>query len=99
MDKTRKGGWAYINPELFGKKYIITGGQRGQGRTAAMEARMIQVEGYKAFRGCMRVTVWLPMGKTHAYISGDWLYKPGPDCWYCGGVSYPAEICQPWAVE
>ena len=95
----------FIDPFEFNKrmqeeqKYHFTMGGRGGGRTAALEERMIKVEGYKAFRGCMRVTVCLPNGKAHAFVSGDWLYKPKTDCWYCNGGSYPSEICQPWGIE
>lgn len=95
----------FIDPFEFNKrmqeeqKHYFTMGARGGGRTAALEERMIKVEGYKAFRGCMRVTVCLPSGKAHAFVSGDWLYKPHTDCWYCGGGSYPSEICQPWGIE
>lgn len=53
---------------------------------------MIQVEGYKAFRGAMLVT---PVNEHIApyKLCGDFLYKPDTDCWYHGGVSFPAEIC------
>ena len=55
---------------------------------------MICVEGYKAFRGAMEIT---PKNKDiqPATIIGDWLYKPDTDCWYGGGRSFPASICQP----
>lgn len=54
---------------------------------------MIKVEGYKAFKGTMKI---IPVSKEIApyEISGDWLYKPDTDCWYCGGWSYPEQICE-----
>lgn len=48
--------------------------------------KMIEVEGFKAFRGVMRVC-----GKN---ISGDWLYNPHTECWYGCGWSYPAIMCK-----
>ena len=53
---------------------------------------MIKVEGYKAFKGTMKI---IPVSKEIApyEISGDWLYKPDTDCWYCDGWSYPEQIC------
>ena len=56
---------------------------------------MITVDGYKAFHGDMKIapknTLYPPF-----YICGkDWLYRPDTDCWYGGGRSLPAEICEP----
>lgn len=53
---------------------------------------MIEVEGYKAFKGTMKI---VPKG---GYIQpfevqGQWLYKPQYKCWYCDNSSYPEEIC------
>ena len=52
---------------------------------------MIKCEGYKAFHGTAMVkptnTKFPPFQMT-----GDWLYKPEFDCWYCNGSSFPAEI-------
>lgn len=53
--------------------------------------KMIEVEGYKAFRGTMRI-IRGPLACD--LIGGDWLYRPDTCCWYCSGCSYPAEICQ-----
>lgn len=53
---------------------------------------MIKVEGYKAFRGTMRITP-ANINLQSITIHGDWLYKPEYDCWYCKGSSYPASIC------
>lgn len=54
---------------------------------------MICVEGYKAFRGTM---LWTPGNPAYApqKITGDWLYKPDTDCWYCQGRSFPANTCE-----
>lgn len=69
--------------------------KRNRRRTGAAQdgggGRMIQVEGYKAFFGMMDCggrMVW-----------GEWLYKPGTDCWYCRGSSYPAEMCRIVSIE
>lgn len=53
---------------------------------------MIEVEGYKMFRGKMLIT---PIGGFMDPFEeyGDWLYKPEYECWYCNGSSYPARIC------
>jgi hypothetical protein len=53
---------------------------------------MIKVEGYKAFRGTLRVT---PKNEVPPFeITTDWLYKPDAKCWYGDGRSFPAEICE-----
>lgn len=54
---------------------------------------MICVEGYKAFRGGMRI---VPISGTPApfELRGDWLYKPQYDCWYGCGQSFGANICE-----
>lgn len=54
---------------------------------------MIQVEGYKAFRGTMRITPKNPQFPQQK-IHGDWLYKPEHQCWYGHGQSFMAEICE-----
>lgn len=53
---------------------------------------MIKVEGYKAFRGVMRIT---PKSKEFEPfdLAGDWLYKPDTGCWYGNGRSFHADIC------
>lgn len=53
---------------------------------------MIQVEGYKAFYGTMRITPTDGRFPAHE-LRGDWLYRPDTDCWYGGGKSFQAEIC------
>lgn len=53
---------------------------------------MICVEGYKAFRGTMRIA---PLnGKDPFNLTGDWLYKPGFGFWYGCGRSFAKEICE-----
>lgn len=54
---------------------------------------MLECEGFKMFSGTMLVT---PKNDNFPpqEITGVWLYKPEYDCWYCGGWSYSAEICQ-----
>lgn len=52
---------------------------------------MICVEGYKAFRGTMKIS---PKNMEPKFVLGDWLYKPEYDCWYGNGSSYPASICE-----
>lgn len=59
---------------------------------------MICVEGYKAFRGTMKVTPGNPALPPHT-MTGDWLYKPDTDCWYCKGQSFPARTCEPVTLE
>jgi len=59
--------------------------------------KMIEVEGFKAFRGWMEVH--FPITNEYMMIEGEWLYMPDPDCWYCKGKSYPAEFCKVWEVE
>lgn len=60
---------------------------------------MIKVEGYKAFKGIMRI-VPKRLGVEPYEIKGDWLYKPEYDCWYVSGEnvgwnnSFPNEICE-----
>lgn len=54
---------------------------------------MIKVEGFKAFRGTMKI-VPKRLGWESFEIKGDWLYKPEYDCWYNGDSSYPASICE-----
>jgi hypothetical protein len=53
---------------------------------------MINVEGYRAFRGTMRIT---PKNGIKPFdIEGDWLYKPDFGCWYGQGRSFAEEICE-----
>lgn len=54
---------------------------------------MICCEGYKMFRGTMRVTPTFP-GREPFDLTGDWLYKPEHDTWYGCGQSFGAAICK-----
>jgi hypothetical protein len=58
---------------------------------------MIEVEGFKAFHGVMRVHARI--GEKYIDGYGDWLYNPDTDCWYGLGSSYPAELCEVLRVE
>ena len=53
---------------------------------------MISSEGYKAFRGTMRITPVIP-DKEPFELTGDWLYKPEYKCWYGLCRSFPEDIC------
>lgn len=54
--------------------------------------KIICVEGYKAFRGKMKIKP--QNGNSPFIIEGDWLYKPEYDCWYGKGRSFIASICE-----
>ena len=54
---------------------------------------MMSCEGYKMFRGIMRIIPKNPKFPCED-INTVWLYKPEYDCWYGNGSSYPAEICE-----
>lgn len=54
---------------------------------------MIKVEGYKMFRGTMRITPKCEVVEPFE-ITGDWLYKPDANCWYSVGRSFCADICE-----
>ena len=65
--------------------------------SAEMRRRVIQVDGYKAFRGTMRIT---PRTAVPAYeLRCSWLYKPDTGCWYGQGSSFPEDICTIVEVE
>ena len=53
---------------------------------------MIEIEGFKAFHGTMRITP-ASTDRQPIDITTDWLYKPMYDCWYGDGASFPAEVC------
>ena len=60
--------------------------------------KMICVEGYKAFRGTMRITPRAngePIPEKSWELTGDWLYRPDTGCWYGKGQSFPAALCTP----
>lgn len=53
---------------------------------------MIEIEGYKAFHGTMRIT---PKCSVPPFeLTGNWLYKPEYKCWYGCGRSFGADICE-----
>lgn len=54
--------------------------------------KMIEVDGYKAFRGKMEISP--KNGLQPFIIESDWLYKLEYDCWYGNCSSYPASICE-----
>ena len=54
---------------------------------------MIKVEGYKAFKGVMKITPKISKVKPFE-LEGDWLYKPDTDCWYGKGSSFSNDICE-----
>ena len=54
---------------------------------------MICSEGYKAFRGTMRIVPKNPNTKPYE-LTADWLYKPEYQCCYGKGSSFPEEICE-----
>lgn len=59
---------------------------------------MIEVEGYKAFRGTLRISPKSPEIKPFD-LEGDWLFKPETNCWYGQGCSFSAEICEVWKIN
>ena len=54
---------------------------------------MIQVEGYKAFHGSMKIKPRNPKLPSIFIRDTDWLYKPDTNCWYGRGRSFGADIC------
>lgn len=44
--------------------------------------RIIEVNGYRAFRGWMKIHPDCHEAGT-VEIYGDWLYNPDTNCWYC----------------
>ena len=51
---------------------------------------MLTCEGYKMFKGMMKII----RTNNYEHVEGTWLYKPEYDCWYCAGRSYPASVCK-----
>ena len=45
------------------------------------------------FRGLMKIAPPNPKFPEEE-VRGVWLYKPEYECWYCGGRSYDASICE-----
>lgn len=60
--------------------------------------KFIEVEGYKAFNGTMLIKPKVE-GISPFALKGDWLYKPGTNCWHGCGRSFMAEICEPIEEE
>lgn len=54
---------------------------------------MITVEGFKAFRGTLRICPKNPNIEAFE-LEGDWLFNPATNCWYGQGRSFSAEICE-----
>lgn len=54
---------------------------------------MIKVEGYKAFRGTMKIVPKNPKFEPMK-IRTDWLYNPNTGYWYGDGRSFLPEICK-----
>jgi hypothetical protein len=62
------------------------------GEVAGVLDKIVSVEGFKAFRGTMKIqpkTAAVPAFE----LDGDWLYKPETGCWYGKGSSFPEDIC------
>ncbi len=58
-----------------------------------MSNKIITVEGYKAFRGKLKVSPKIEKVKPFL-VEGDFIYKPDTGCWYGRGCSYAADICE-----
>ncbi len=59
--------------------------------------KIINVEGYKAFHGTMRIT---PKAAVPEFeLTGDWLYRPDTGCWYGLCSSFAEDICVIVEVE
>jgi hypothetical protein len=54
---------------------------------------MLTCEGYKMFKGKMLITP-RNLSLLPKVLEGTWLYKPEHNCWYCGGSSFAANICE-----
>lgn len=53
---------------------------------------MLSCEGYKMFKGEMKITPKTSYVNEFT-LSGVFLYKPDTNCWYHKGSSYTANIC------
>ena len=56
---------------------------------------MIKVEGFIAFHGDMKITPRNKLYPPFYVCDTDWLYHPDKECWYGGGCSYFADMCEP----
>ena len=54
---------------------------------------MIEVNGFKVFRGTMRITP-IPSTSDPFEVRGNWLYRPKYDRWYGCGMSIEADNCE-----
>lgn len=54
---------------------------------------MICVEGYKVFRGTMRI-VPTPSTSDPFEVREDWIYRPKYNRWYWCSMSFDADICE-----
>ena len=62
-----------------------------------MMKRIISCEGFKAFRGTMKIT---PKAKVPSFeLTGDWLFKPDTGYWYGKGSSFAEDICTIMEVQ
>lgn len=61
------------------------------------KCEMLECEGYKMFRGTATIT---PINQNPPFtVTGDWLYKPDTDCWYCNGRSFQADCVSDFRQE
>ena len=60
---------------------------------------MIQVEGFKAFHGDMRIEPKNALYPAFYICNKDWLYRPDTNCWYGDGRSFSTDICFPIDYE
>lgn len=80
-----------LREELSEKEYLRSR-MRFFAEVAGAHDNVIMVEGYRAFRGTMKITP--KTARVPSYeLTGDWLYKPEYDCWYGKGSSFAADIC------
>ena len=54
---------------------------------------MIEVNGYKAFHGVMRIAP--PHASVEPFaVEADWLFRPSTECWHNNYEAFPADICE-----
>ena len=58
--------------------------------------KVINVNGYRAFIGTMKIR---PEGEPEEEIYGQWLYRPDTGCWYCGCHTYTWSMCTIVSVD
>ena len=54
---------------------------------------MIEVNGYKAFHGVMRITSLAPSIEPRE-VEADWLYRPDIKGWQSNYEAFPANVCK-----